>query len=94
MPVFEKAAPEVIIVGGGRNAGDPNRLIIETAPYIEALKASDAGIINVSEDEDPKKVHASLRRAASATRIEIRSKWMSERRLGWKRVGASARKAA
>ena len=83
MPTFKKLRPSAVVLGRGRSAAEARR------PYVEAIKASQAGRIDLERGERPVTVQAQLRRASNEAGIKVRSSWedSSQRALLWKRTG-------
>ncbi|MCY4639662.1 MAG: hypothetical protein OXC94_04910 [Chloroflexi bacterium] len=80
MPRFEKMDPKDVAVGRGRAA------MAERAPYIAALRAGDAGRIELQRGEKQAVVKRRLQEASREIGIKIRSSWESPRTLVWKRT--------
>lgn len=85
MAKFTKLDPAKVILGRGRSAQEAR------LPYVQALKASDAGKIVLDDGDDPNRVKRYLRRAAQDASVQLRSSWEDETRrtLLWKKVRAS-----
>ncbi len=81
MPKFTKLEAKDVHVGRGRAAAEAR------APYIAALKAGDAGRVEVSRGENPATVKRRLQEASRESGIKIRSSWENPRSLVWKRTG-------
>ena len=83
MPIFAKMAPGDVAVGRGRAAAELRK------PYIEALKAGDAGSVALERGEKPATVKRMLQEAARQANVRIRSSWTDgqQRILVWKKVG-------
>ncbi len=83
MPKFTKLNPSEVAVGRGRAAQEARR------PYVEALKAGDAGMLELQRGEKPAPVKRVLQEAAREAGIRIRSSWEDQRQqvLYWKKVG-------
>jgi len=84
MPKFEKLDPGKVAVGRGRAAAEARR------PYVEALKAGQAGRIDLERGDRPTVVKRRLQEASREAGIRVRSSWVdaSQRALLWKRTGA------
>ena len=80
MPKFEKMDPKDVAVGRGRAA------IAAREPYIEALRAGDAGRIELQRGEKQSVVKKRLQEASREAGIKIRSSWENPRTLVWKRT--------
>ena len=83
MPEFTKADPADVTVGPRRAAAEMRR------PYIDALRAGDAGAVALERGEKPATVKRRLREAARQEGVRIRSSWTDDQRriLVWKKVG-------
>jgi hypothetical protein len=83
MPKFTKLNAADVTVGRGRAAQETRR------PYVEALKAGDAGKLELQRGEKPATVKRVLQEAAREADIRIRSSWEDQRQLVlfWKKVG-------
>ena len=83
MPKFAKLDPKDVAVGRGRGAAEARK------PYIDALKAGQAGKIELDRGEKPAIVKRRLQEASRETGISVRSSWEdpSQRALLWKRTG-------
>ena len=83
MARFTKLDPKNVAVGRGRIAA------AERAEYEAALKAGDAGKIELERGEKPSTVKNRLRAASQSTGIRVRSSWEDSRQrvLLWKRTG-------
>lgn len=81
MPKFVKMNPSDVVVGRGRLA------LLEREPYVEAVKAAQAGRIDLEPGEKPARVRRLFRLAAKQAGIRARSSWEdnSQRALLWKR---------
>ena len=84
MPVFTKLNPNDVGVGRGRLAQEARK------PYIAALRAGDAGKIELERGENSASVKRLLQDAARRSNIRIRSSWEDPRQrvLYWKKVGS------
>ncbi len=83
MPTFQKLDPKDVQVGKGRLAAEQRQ------PFIEALRAGNAGKIELQGDDRPQIVKRRLTEASRETSIRVRSSWddKSQRVLLWKRIG-------
>ena len=83
VPKFAKLDPKDVAVGRGRAAAEDRK------PYIEALKAGQAGKIELGRGEKATVVKRRLQEASRESGIKIRSSWedKSQRVLLWKRTG-------
>lgn len=90
MPRFRKLDPSEVVVGRG-----PAKISRE--PYIKAIQTTDAGAIELDEQDRPGTVKRLLREAARDLGVRVRSSWAddTQRVLVWKKSpepAASARK--
>ena len=83
MPKFTKMSPKDVLIGRGRLAAE------RRVPFVEALRAGDAGKIELEASDRPQIVKRVLAEAAKETGIKVRSSWddKSQRVLLWKRTG-------
>lgn len=83
MPTFQKLDPKDVLIGRGRMAAEQRQ------PFIEALRAGNAGKIELERGDRPQIVKRRLTEASRETRIRVRASWEdeSQRMLLWKRVG-------
>ena len=83
MPRFTPMEPSEVLIGRARAAAE------ERAEYIEAVRASDAGKIELGRGENPTRVKRLLSEAAREAGTKVRSSWedKNKRTLLWKRVG-------
>ena len=83
MPTFQKLDPKDVLIGRGRMATEQRQ------PFIEALRAGDAGKIELERGDRPQIVKRRLTEASRDTRVRVRASWEdeSQRVLLWKRVG-------
>ena len=83
MPTFQKLDPKDVLIGRGGVAAEQRQ------PFIEALRAGNAGKIELERGERAQIVKRRLTEAARETGIRVRSSWddESERVLLWKRIG-------
>lgn len=84
MAKFTKLDPKEVSLGRSRSAAEARQ------PYVEALRSSDAGRIEVERGERPSTVKNRLSMAAKEAGVRVRSSWedRSERVLLWKKVGS------
>ena len=83
MPRFTRMDPADVLIGRGRAAAAQLR------PFIEALRAGDAGSVALERGENPATVKRMLQDAARREHVRIRSSWTDgqQRVLVWKKVG-------
>ena len=83
IPTFTKVNPDDVAVGRGRAGAERRK------PYIAALKAGDAGSVELERGEKPATVKRLLQEAARQSNIRIRCSWTDgqQRMLVWKKVG-------
>ncbi len=83
MPTFTTVDPADVAIGRGRAAAEARR------PYVEALRAGDAGSVQLERGEKPATVKRLLQDAARRENVRIRSSWTDaqQRVLVWKKVG-------
>ena len=83
MPKFTKLKPEEVQIGRGRETGQQRPL------YFEAIRASDAGRIELGRGERPGTAKRLLAEASKVAGIKVRSAWEDSRKrvLLWKRTG-------
>lgn len=84
MPQFTKMAARDVLIGRGKAAAEAR------LPFIDAVKAGDAGKIELSRDDKPPRVKRLLAEAAKETGIKVRSSWEDAKKptvLLWKRTG-------
>ena len=83
MPKFTAMRPGEVLIGRARAAAE------ERAPYVEAVRGSDAGKIELGRGENAARVKRLLSEAAKEAGTKIRSSWedKSQRVLLWKKVG-------
>jgi hypothetical protein len=83
MTTFTRLNAKDVLLGTSRSAAEAR------APYIAALRAGDAGRIELERGERPQIVKRRLLESSHETGIRIRSSWAdkSQRTLFWKRVG-------
>ena len=84
MPKFQKLDPGQVVLGRGRSNA------VRRRPFVDAIKASQAGRIELDRGEDSAAAKRLLRQASKEAGIKVRSSWEDEtqRALLWKRVGA------
>lgn len=83
MPTFQKLDPKDVLIGKGRLAAGQRLL------FIEALRAGNAGKIELERGDGSQIVKRRLTEASRETGIRVRASWddKSQRVLLWKRVG-------
>ena len=83
MPTFTKLSPKNVLIGRGRVAAEERQL------YVWALRAGQAGKIELGLGEKPSLVKHRLAEAAKEAKIKVRSSWQDsiQRVLLWKRTG-------
>ncbi len=83
MAKFTKLNPKDVALGRGRAAAEARK------PYIEAVRSSQAGKIEVTPGEKSATLKRYLREASKEAGIKVRSSWedKSQRVLLWKRTG-------
>lgn len=84
MPKFQKLDPNQVVLGRGRSNA------LKRRPFADAIRAAQAGRIELDRDDDPAATKRLLRQASKETGIKVRSSWEDDSRsaLLWKRVGA------
>jgi len=86
MPKFSKLDPGQVVLGRGRaNA-------LKRRPFVDAIRASQAGRIVLEEGDEAAAVKRFLRSASKEVGIKVRSSWEDETRrvLLWKRAAAKS----
>ena len=83
MPKFTVMEPAEVLIGRARATAE------ERVEYVEAVRASDAGKIELSRSENPARVKRLLSEAAKEAGTKVRSSWEDKTRhvLLWKKVG-------
>ncbi len=83
MPKFTQLKSEDVAIGRERAAEEARK------PYLDALKASDAGQIDLDRNEIPSTVKRRLADAAAELGVKVRSSWTdgNQRSLVWKKSG-------
>ena len=83
MPKFTAMKPSDVLVGRARAAAE------ERKSYVEALRAAEAGKVELTGGEKPPRVKRLLAEASKESGIRIRSSWEDKRQrvLLWKKVG-------
>ncbi len=84
MPQFTKMSPKDVLIGRGKAAAEARQ------PFIDALKAGDAGKIELDKNDKPPRVKRLVAEAAKETGIKVRSSWddsKTQKVLLWKRTG-------
>lgn len=84
MPKFEKMNPRDVILGRGRSNA------LARVPFVAAIKAAEAGRIELEDSDEPAAMKRLLRQASKEAGVKVRSSWETDDRkvLLWKRVGA------
>ncbi len=73
-----------VLIGRGRAAAEARQ------PFIEALKAGDAGRIDLSATDKPPRIKRLLAEASKEVGVKVRSSWENAKKptvLLWKRTG-------
>jgi hypothetical protein len=88
MPQFTKLDPAQVHVGRGRAAFEARR------QFVEAIRAGDAGRIDLERGDRPATVKRLLQEAAKEAGSKVRSSWedKSQKSLLWKKTKASRRR--
>ena len=83
MPKFTKLNPNEVRIGRGRAAFEARK------KYIEAVRASDAGQVDLEHGDRPTAVKRLLQEAAKEAGLKVRSSWTdnSQKTLIWKKTG-------
>lgn len=83
MPKFTAMQVSDVLIGRARTAAE------ERVPYVEALRGSDAGKLELARGENPTRVKRLLAEAAKEAGTKVRSSWedKTHRSLLWKKVG-------
>ena len=83
MPKFTKMSPKDVLIGRGRIAAE------RRVPFIAALRAGDAGKIELEAADRSQVVKRVLAEASRETGIKVRSSWEDngQRVLLWRRTG-------
>jgi hypothetical protein len=81
MPKFTELNPNEVVLGRGIAAK------ARREPFIAALSAAEAGSIELERGESKSQVKGDLAFAAKAAGIRVRSSWVGDRTLVWKRYG-------
>ena len=83
MPNFTKLDPKDVVLGRGRSAIEARK------PYEEALRAGDAGRIDLERGEKASTVKRHLTEAAKSVGVKVRSSWSdkSQKTLLWRKTG-------
>jgi hypothetical protein len=83
MPKFTKLNANEVEIGRGRAALEARKA------FVEAIKAGDAGKIELERGDRPAVVKRRLSEASKELGIKVRSSWAdkSQRELVWKRTG-------
>lgn len=90
MPTFTKRDPSTILIGRARMRAE------RQAPYVEALRAGEAGRIELDTGDKANQIKRDLSDAAAEVGVKIRSSWedKSQQALLWKRSSTSSRPKA
>ncbi len=85
MPKFSKLDPRQVQIGRGRAAFDTRK------KYLDAVKNSQAGSVDLESGDRPTTVKRLLHEAAKEADIKVRSSWTdnSQKTLIWKRTASS-----
>ena len=84
MPEFTKLSAKDVLIGRGRAAAEARQ------PFIDALKAGDAGRIDLSAIDKPPRIKRLLAEASKEVGVKVRSSWEDAKKprvLLWKRTG-------
>lgn len=83
MARFTKLDPTNVVLGRGRAAQEARR------PFTDALRASEAGRIDLERGERPASVKRLLQEAAKDLGLRVRSSWADDKQqsLLWKKTG-------
>ena len=83
MPTFTPLEASSVLIGRARGAAE------DRAEYGEALRASDAGKIELARTDNATRAKRLLSEAAKEAGIKVRSSWedKTKRILLWKKVG-------
>lgn len=83
MPNFTAMQASDVLIGRARAAAE------ERVAYVEAIRGSDAGKIELGRGENASRVKRLLAEAAKEADTKVRSSWedKSQRVLLWKRAG-------
>lgn len=84
MPRFQKLDPSQVVLGRGRSNA------LRRRPYVDAIKAAQAGRIELDREDDALATKRLLRQASRELGIKVRSSWEDDAHqvLLWKRVGS------
>ena len=82
MPKFSKMNPTEVVLGRGRATLEARK------QYVEALRSSEAGRIELQGNDKPATVKRLLQEAAKEIGIKVRSSWTDPRQqvLMWKKT--------
>ena len=85
MPKFTKLDPREVQIGRGRGAFESRQA------FVQALKASDAGRIDLESGDRPVSIKRVLQEAAKEAGVRLRSSWAdsSQQALLWKKTAGS-----
>lgn len=87
MPKFAQLKPEDVRIGRERAAVEARQ------PYVAALKASDAGQIDLERGDVASTVKRRVAEAAAEIGVKVRSSWVDDkhRTLVWKKSAGARR---
>src|SRR5574340_372202 len=88
MPKFTVMDPDRVQIGRERSAAEALR------PFIDAIGASDAGRIELDDDEVVSTVKRRIADAARANGVSVRSSLVGERTIEWKKMSGGRRPPA
>ncbi len=85
MPKFSKLDPSDVHIGRGRTAFEARK------KYMEAVRAGEAGRIDLERGDRPATVKRQLQEAAKEAGLKVRSSWTDGRQktLVWKKTRRS-----
>ncbi len=85
MPKFSKLDPSDVHIGRGRTAFETRK------KYSEAVRAGDAGLIDLERGDRPATVKRLLQEAAKEAGMKVRSSWTDSKQktLVWKKTRRS-----
>ena len=85
MPKFSKLDPGDVHIGRGRSAFEARK------KYIEAVRAGEAGRIDLERGDRPATVKRQLQEAVKEAGLKVRSSWTDSRQktLVWKKTRRS-----
>ena len=87
MPKFSKMDPSEVMLGRGRATLEARK------QYVEALRGSEAGKIELQGSDRPASVKRLLQEAAKEMGIKVRSSWTDDKQhtLIWKKTTTNRR---